>query len=187
MANPGNPLLTASDSVLILVDIQEKFRAAIAGMEDLACRAGILTRAAVRLGIPVLASEQYPQALGPTIPELRRWLPENQAYFPKMRFSSLGCEPLRQALAATGRRQVLLAGIEAHVCVMQSGMELMAEGFRVYVAVDAVSSRKAPDRDAALRRLERHGAELVTSEMAVFEWLRQAGTPEFKELQALIK
>src|SRR5690606_21265185 len=175
-------LLAASDSLLILVDIQEKFRPAITGMEDLVRRAEILTRSAIRLGIPVLVSEQYPKALGPTVPELRRWLPENQVYFPKMCFSSLGCDPLRQALTDAGRRQVVLAGIEAHVCVMQTGLDLIGAGFRVYVAVDAVSSRKAADRESALRRLERRGAALVTTEMAVIEWLGKATTTEFKEI-----
>ncbi len=183
----GSGLLDASDSVLALIDIQEKFRPAIAGIEELIKRTEILARAALRLGVPVLATEQYPKALGPTVAEIKRWLPDSQAYPPKMGFSSLACDPFREALAASGRKQVLLAGIEAHVCVLQTGMGLLASGYSVYVAEDAVSSRKPSDRAAALDRLARHGAERVTTEMAVFEWLRQAGTPEFKELQALIK
>jgi nicotinamidase-related amidase len=169
------------------VDLQEKFRPVIAGMEDVIRRAEALVRGAVRLGIPVLATEQYPKALGPTAPELKQWLPADQEYLPKLCFSSLGCEPLAKALKDCERRQVVMTGIETHVCVMQTGLELLAAGYAVYVVADAVSSRTGQDRDAALRRLERHGAELVTTEMVVFEWLRAAGTPEFKELQALIK
>jgi len=180
-------LLKVSDSVLALIDIQEKFRPVIAGMEDLIHHAQALARAAVRLGVPVLATEQYAKALGPTAAEIRRALPDNQAFPDKMCFSSLGCEPFRVALAASQRKQVVMVGIEAHVCVMQTGLELLAEGYAVYVVADAVSSRKGSDKEAALKRLERHGAELVTTEMVVFEWLRKAGTPEFKELQALIK
>jgi len=180
-------LLRAADSVLAIIDIQEKFRPTIAGIDDLIKRTEILARAATRLGVPVLATEQYPKALGATVPEVRRWLPDSQAYHPKMCFSSLACDPFRAALAAAGRKQVVLAGIETHVCVLQTGMELLAAGYSVYVAEDAVSSRKPADRAAALERLARHGAERITAEMAVFEWLRQAGTPEFKELQALIK
>ncbi len=180
-------LLKAADSVLLLVDIQEKFRPTIAGMEALIDRSEILVRSAMRLGIPVLATEQYPKALGDTVPELRERLPDKQAYFPKLRFSSYGCDALRQSLEASKRKQVLLAGIETHVCVLQTGLEMLAAGFSVYVVSDAVSSRSLADREAALRRLEKHGAELITSEMAVFEWLREAGTPEFKELQSLIK
>jgi nicotinamidase-related amidase len=180
-------LLRAGDSVLALIDIQEKFRPTIAGMEDLIGRTGILARAAVRLGVPILATEQYPKALGATVPELKRWLPDSQAYLPKMCFSSAACAPFREALAAAGRKQVVLAGIETHVCVLQTALELAASGYSVYVAEDAVSSRKPADRMAALERMSRHGVERITTEMAVFEWLREAGTPEFKELQALIK
>jgi nicotinamidase-related amidase len=187
MAQAPDSLLRSEGSVLLIVDIQERFRPSIGGMAGLIGRAQILARAAVRLGIPVLATEQYPKALGPTVPELRQWLPATQEYIPKMCFSSFACEPLRQALAAVGRKQVLLAGIEAHVCVLQTGLELLAAGYQVYVATDAVSSRQAADREAGLQRLERHGAEQVTTEMVIFEWLRTAGTPEFKELQALIK
>ena len=104
-----------------------------------------------------------------------------------MCFSSLGCDPFAQSLAASKRKQVVITGIETHVCVMQTGLELLAAGYGVYVVTDAVSSRKGSDREAGLRRLEKHGAELVTTEMVVFEWLREAGTPEFKDLQALIK
>jgi nicotinamidase-related amidase len=180
-------LLRSSDSVLAIIDVQEKFRPTIAGIDDLIQRTEILARAAVRLGIPVLATEQYPKALGPTVPEIKRWLPGTQAYHPKLCFSSLACDPFREALASSGRKQVVLAGIETHVCVLQTGMELLASGYSLYVAEDAVSSRKASDRAAALERLARHGAERITAEMALFEWLRQAGTPEFKEVQALIK
>ncbi|MDB5106101.1 MAG: isochorismatase protein [Fibrobacteres bacterium] len=187
MAKNGDSLLKASDSVLLLVDIQEKFRPVVPGMEDVIRRAQALVRGAVRLGIPVMATEQYPKALGPTAPELRQWLPESQEYFPKMCFSALGCAPLREGLNAGKRRQVVMTGIETHVCVMQTGLELLAADYSVYVVTDAVSSRKGADRDAGLARLERHGAEMVTTEMVVFEWLRAAGTPEFKELQALIK
>jgi nicotinamidase-related amidase len=182
-----DPLLKSADAVLILIDIQEKFRPSIPGLEALIERTEILVRSAVRLGIPVLATEQYPKALGNTVPELREWLPDNQAYLPKLRFSAYGCEALRQGLEASKRKQVVLAGIETHVCVLQTGLELLASGYSVFVVTDAVSSRSAMDKGAGLRRLEKHGAELITSEMAVFEWLREAGTPEFKELQSLIK
>lgn len=180
-------LLNASDSVLMLVDIQEKFRPVVEGIEDVIRHGQTLVRAAVRLGIPVLASEQYPKALGSTASELRRFLPEDQVYFPKLCFSAAGCEPLLAGLKATGRKQVVMAGVETHVCVLQTGLELMAAGYSVFIVADAVGSRRAPDRELALSRLEKHGAEPVSTEMAVFEWLRVAGTAEFKELHALVK
>jgi nicotinamidase-related amidase len=186
MSDPGS-LLNAADSVLVLIDIQEKFQPTIAGIDEVIKRTVILARAAVRLGVPILATEQYPKALGLTVPEIKRWLPVSQAYLPKMCFSSAACVPFREALAAAGRMQVVLAGIETHICVLQTALELAASGHSVYVVEDAVSSRKLSDRQAALERMSRHGVERVTAEMALFEWLREAGTPEFKEIQALIK
>lgn len=197
-------MLKAEESILLLVDIQERFRPAIAGMDGVIRRSGILVQAARRLGIPVLVSEQYPKALGPTVEELRSLLPDPAAVFPKMCFSAAGCEPLRTRLkeasgAAGGfgfgaagdkappRRQVVLCGVETHVCVLQTALQLQEEGYAVHVVDDAVASRAESDRLAALERMARHGADRVTSEMVVFEWLREAGTPVFKELQALIK
>ncbi len=185
--NDPDPLLRSADSVLAIIDIQEKFRPTIAGIDALIRRTEILARAAIRLGVPVLATEQYPKALGATVPEIKRWLPDSQAYLPKMCFSSAACDPFREGLAATGRKQVVLAGIETHVCVLQTALELAAAGYSVFVVEDAVSSRSTADRQVALERMSRHGVERITTEMAVFEWLRQAGTPDFKELQALIK
>jgi nicotinamidase-related amidase len=187
ISKTGDSLLKATDSALLLVDIQEKFRPVIQGMEELIARAEILVRGAVRLGIPVFATEQYPYALGETVPELKEWLPDNQEYSSKVCFSSFGCESFAKNLVASKRKQVVVVGIETHVCVMQTGLELLAGGYGVYVPTDAVSSRKDADREMGLRRLEKHGAELVTSEMVIFEWLRTAGTPEFKELQTLLK
>jgi nicotinamidase-related amidase len=184
------PLLRKEDSVLLLVDIQERFRPAVPGMDGVIRRSGILASAAARLDIPVLASEQYPKALGPTVAELRSLLPDPARIYPKLCFSAAACEPLAAALTALrllGRRQVVLCGVEAHVCVLQTALELQAAGHAVHVVEDAVASRAAGDRDAALGRMVRHGVDRVTSEMVVFEWLREAGTPLFKELQALIK
>ncbi|MDB6035798.1 MAG: Amidase related to nicotinamidase [Verrucomicrobiales bacterium] len=187
MAKTGDSLLKASDSALLIVDIQEKFRPVVPSIEGVIRNAEILARAAVRLKIPVLASEQYPKGLGATVADLRQWLPADQEYSEKLRFSALGSDSVREGLKTAGRGQVVMTGLETHVCVMQSGLELMAAGYSLYLVTDAVASRKSPDREAALQRLQRHGAELVTTEMVIFEWLRAAGTPEFKELQALVK
>ncbi len=200
-----SPLLRSENSLLLLVDIQERFRASIPGFDGVVRRSAILVKAAARLGVPVLASEQYPKALGSTVEEIRPLLPDPPAVFPKLCFSASGCEPLmsrlkalsspgggfgfgaRHEAPASSRRQVVLCGVEAHVCVLQTALELQAEGFAVHVVDDAVASRADGDRLAALGRMARHGVDRVTSEMVVFEWLREAGTQEFKELQALIK
>ena len=180
-------MLRAADSTLLLVDIQERFRPAISGMGGVIRRSCILVQAAKRLGVPVFATEQYPKALGATVEEIRGLLPDPASVFPKMCFSAAGCEPLFARLKASGRGQVVLCGVEAHVCVLQTALELQVAGYAVHVVDDAVASRAESDREAALHRMVRHGADRVTTEMVVFEWLRQAGTPEFKELRALIK
>jgi nicotinamidase-related amidase len=198
-------LLRAETSVLLLVDIQERFRTSIPALEGVIRRSAILVKAAARLGVPVLASEQYPKALGPTVEEIKSLLPGPAEVFDKLCFSAAGCEPLAarlralssssggfgfgadRASASGGRRQVVLGGVEAHVCVLQTAVELQAEGYAVHVVEDAVASRAEPDRAAALDRMVRHGVDRVTSEMVVFEWLKRAGTPEFKDIQALIK
>lgn len=198
-------LLRADQSVLLLVDIQERFRPTISGMDGVIRRSAILVKAAARLGVPILSSEQYPKALGSTVEEIKSLLPEPAAAFEKLCFSAAGCEPLLARLksfssssggfgfgasrpaSSGGRRQVVVCGVEAHVCVLQTAIELQAEGYAVHVVEDAVASRAESDRVAALERMVRHGVDRVTSEMVVFEWLKAAGTPEFKELQALIK
>ena len=187
MAENRNLLLKASNSVLLLVDIQERFRPVVAEMEEVIRRSAVLLRAALRLEVPVLVSEQYPKALGETVTELRQWMTRSQAHFDKLCFSATDCLPWMDALHSTGRKQALLCGVEAHVCVLQTALHLLSEGYSVFMAVDAVSSRKSLDKGVALRRLEKHGVQMVTTEMAVFEWLRKAGTAEFKELQALVK
>jgi nicotinamidase-related amidase len=187
LSNFAGALLKASDSQLLIVDIQEKFRPVVEGIEGVIVKSQILLRSAQRLQIPVNISEQYPKALGATLPELRQWLPADQVYFSKLCFSAMGCEPLDIAVKSLGRNQVVIAGVETQVCILQTGMELMDKGYAVYVVADAVGSRQNSERDLALNRLEKRGANLVSTEMVVFEWLRLAGTAEFKELQALVK
>jgi nicotinamidase-related amidase len=185
-------LLDADRSILLIIDAQEKFRGAIAEMETLGARIVILAKAAARLGIPVLVTEQYPKALGPTLPEIKASLPAGTPVFEKLTFSA-GDAPgwmdaLQKAMRASKRDQFVLCGVESHVCVLQTALDLIqnVEG-QVYVVEDAVGSRKAADKEAAHRRLEGHAVQWITSEMAFFEWLRKAGTAEFKELQGLIK
>lgn len=180
-------LLKASDSMLVLIDVQEKFRPSISGFEALVERGKILLQAAQRLAVPVLASEQYPKGLGQTIPEFKQSLPADQIYFPKVCFSALGCEPLLAKLKSLGRKQAVVFGVETHVCVLQTSMELLSSGFSVFVVADAVGSRRKEERDLALNRLAQNRAAIVSAEMVVFEWLRLAGTAEFKDLQHLVK
>lgn len=186
MTNPHPSLLPAERTVLLVVDVQERFEAAIPNFSAIVEHSVRLVRAFDALGLPVLVSEQYPKGLGRTVAPLRDVLGATEP-FEKTCFSALGSRALAERMTALRARQVLLAGIEAHVCVSQTAHELLQRGMSVHVAVDAVGSRKDLDRDVALRRLERVGAVLTTAEAAAFELLADATHPEFKAVQALFK
>lgn len=147
---------------------------------------GKLLEAANTREIPALASEQYPKGLGRTVPELAGLVPETHRY-EKMEFSCYANEAIRGALQAVKRPQIVLAGIEAHVCVLQTAVELASAGHAVFVVTDATASRRPESRETAFRRMEAEGVTLVTLEMVMFEWLRSAADPEFRALSKLIR
>lgn len=182
---PRSPhLMDPSDTLLLVIDVQEKLWPHISGRERLFARLDLLLRAAEVLSVPVLATEQYVKGLGSTIAPLLPLLPKRVE---KIAFSA-GFEPaVLSLLDRPGLRKILLVGIETHVCVLQTALDLLANGFQVYVAVDAVGSRSPIDRDVALRRMESAGVRLTTAESAVFEWTRVAGTPNFKRISELVK
>ncbi|HLO77001.1 MAG TPA: hydrolase [Magnetospirillum sp.] len=179
-------LIEAARSVLLLVDVQENLGPVMADPRSVYRNCALLLRAAARLEIPVIASEQYPKGLGPTMGELRELLPDG-AVVEKLHFSCAAEPAIAERLRGLGRSQVVVAGIEAHVCVLQTALGLKASGYDVFVAGDACSSRLAANHQAALARMAANGVDVVTTESAVFEWLHRAGTPEFKDLIALIK
>jgi nicotinamidase-related amidase len=179
-------LIERDRSCLLVVDVQEKLAPAMADPAEVIRNAGILMQAAARLRIPLLVSEQYPQGLGSTVPELRALAPE-PARVAKLSFSCAADPALQQRVRETQRSLIVIAGLEAHVCVLQSALGFRRAGHDVVVVADAISSRAPANREAALQRLRENGVEVATTEMVVFEWLGQAGTPEFKELSRLIK
>lgn len=180
-------LIEREESCLVVVDIQERLLPAVAAPGQVIERAGILIRAAVRLGVPILVSEQYPRGLGPTVEAVKRELPASATILEKLTFSAFADDGFANGLQALKRRQVVLFGLEAHVCVLQTVEQLLAAGSEVFVVADATSSRVPASHEAAMLRLGRSGAVIVTAEMVVFEWLRRSGTPEFKEISALLK
>ncbi len=179
-------LIDRQQSCLLVVDIQARLLPAMAQPQDVVRNAGILLRAARRLDVPMLVSEQYRRGLGTTVPELAAAIPAD-CVIEKQDFSCLGDAVFAERLRALGRTQAIVAGIEAHVCVLQTALDLAGAGFETFVVADATSSRSEHSRTAALERIRAGGIEVVTTEMVVFEWLKRAGTPEFKELSALIK
>ena len=178
------PTLDRGRSVLCLIDLQERLVPALAGGEELLANAGRLLSAAEQLGVPVVTTEQNPKGLGPTVPELGR--PDGtHPVVAKMTFDACRAPGVMDALPAG--HHVVLAGCEAHVCVLQTALGLLDRSRRVFVVADAISSRRPENKEAALRRLERAGAEVVSTEMVVFEWLGSADDPHFKPVIALVK
>ena len=177
-------LMSVGDSGLLVVDAQQRLIPAIANNRRVVRNARRLVDGANLLGVPAIATEQYPQGLGATVDELAPLLGEIP---PKLTFSCLGCPEIFQKLADQGIHKLLVCGIEAHVCVQQTVLDLLAEGWRVYVAADAVGSRHDIDYQTALRRMDSAGATLTTTEAALFEWLQTAESPQFKKVSRLIQ
>jgi isochorismate hydrolase len=174
---------------LLIVDVQEKLLPAVRDSERVAASCLRLVKVAKRLGVPMTVSEQNPKGIGPTVALLINEIGNDVPVFSKLHFSCFRNEALRariQALRTKGRNQIVLAGIEAHVCVTQTALDLSATGLQVFVVADAVSSRSKRACDLALDRLRTTGAVIVESEMVFFEWLNHAGTAEFKDLLPLI-
>lgn len=175
---------------LLLIDMQEKLLPPIAERDVVIERCIRLIKLAKRLHVPITVSEHYPQGLGGTLDAVSRELGNQDIVLDKMSFSCIGDEHLRHRLDAvrdSGRGQVIVAGIETHVCVAQTAMDLIVEGYEPFIVADATSSREIASRDLGFDRLRRAGAIIVNSEMVMFEWLEKAGTPEFKDLHPLIK
>jgi nicotinamidase-related amidase len=179
-------VLEKDQACLVVVDVQERFRTVQRNFAEMLGGVVRLVRTFRILSLPVLVTEQYPQGLGRTAPELLEALGAEDV-FTKTCFSSCGSEEFSSRLESLARRQVLVCGIETHVCVSQTVHDLLQRGFFVQVAVDAVESRKALDRELALGKMERSGAILTTTESAAFELLEDARNPKFREVQALFK
>jgi nicotinamidase-related amidase len=176
--------LSATDSALLVIDVQDKLLAAMPAAAALVRNVAFLIDGAKLLEVPVSATEQYPKGLGPTTPELAKRLPQREG---KVVFSSCAVPNILEGLRQAARPKVVLAGMESHVCVLQTALDLLERNFRVYIPADAVASRYAIDHEHALQRLDRAGAIITTSETTIFEWLGGADHPRFKQVSALIQ
>ncbi|MBW7835829.1 MAG: hydrolase [Sphingomonadales bacterium] len=183
-------LLERHRSQLLVVDIQDRLLPHIANKAEVVANTEVLLTAARRLDIPVTVSEQYPKGLGPTAARLSPFL-EGTKIFEKMHFSCAADAEIRRHIRhldqASGRDQIVICGIESHVCVLQTALGLAQAGHYVAVVVDAVGSRRRESWDAAIDRLLKNEIEMVTTEMTLFEWLGVSGTEEFRDLSRLIK
>jgi len=178
--------MKAAIAALIVVDVQERLLPAIDEGGRIVANGRILMQAAKRLSVPTLVSEQYRKGLGGSVADIADMAsPENT--MEKLHFSCLSDPEIEKRFREVGRKQIVVCGVESHVCVLQTVLELCELGYDVFVVEDAVSSRAASSKQVAMKRMQAAGAHTVTTEMVVFEWLEKAGTPEFKELSALIK
>jgi nicotinamidase-related amidase len=173
-------------TALVVIDVQEAFRPVVLEFEEVAGNVAVLVQGAKALGVPVIVTEQYPKGLGSTVPEVAAHL-DGVTPIEKVCFSAAASDEFNTALAGSGRDQVLLCGIESHVCVNQTADDLLGRGREVHVAQDAVSSRHKGNRKLGLHKMEGAGAVITSVETALFELLGAAGTPEFKEIQRLVK
>src|SRR5262245_23689185 len=181
---PHPTQMSCTDTALLVIDVQEKLMVRIPDADALVRNLAFLIDALRLLRMPVLATEQYPKGLGPTVAPLRERLPERPD---KVAFSCAAIPQVVETLHREARPKVVLAGIETHVCIAQTALDLLALGFRVYLPVDAVGARYRIDHDVALRRLENAGAVLTTSEGVVFESLGSAAHPAFKQVSTLVQ
>jgi nicotinamidase-related amidase len=176
------PTIDPKRSLLLFIDLRARLVPAMEAGASVTTHAGRLLRAARLLGVPRLFTEQYPKGLGPTVGDLPV---EGDTVVAKMAFSACGEPGFLERIPPDA--QVIVTGCETHVCVLQTVLDLRAAAREVFVVRDAVGSRRAEDKEAGLRRMKRHGAEIVTTEMVVFEWLGSAEHPHFREVVALIK
>lgn len=176
--------LTAADSVIVVIDVQDKLLNAIPTGPALVREVAFLLDVATQVGVPAIATEQYPKGLGPTTAVLASRLPTDRPE--KTAFSCCGAAGFLADLRTCGRKSIVLVGMEAHVCVLHTALDLLDAGFRVFLPADAVASRSARDAEVALRRLEQAGAVITTTETTAFEWVGDAAHPQFKAVSRLV-
>lgn len=179
-------LLQADQSCLLVVDIQERLAPAIIGQETLIARVATLIKGAQALSVPMLVSEQYPKGLGHTVEPLAPLL-QGQPVIEKTHFSCLREPGFADHVRRLHRSHVVVVGMEAHVCVLQTVVDLLREPYDVFVVADGIGSRVEESRRFAIERMQRAGATIVTVEMVLFEWLERADRPEFRPVTNLIR
>ncbi len=181
--------LSRDRCVLVLVDVQERLASAMPAeaMQAVERACCALVSGAKHLGVPVLWTEQYPKGLGPTVSSIKATLADDVSPIEKISFSCAQAPAFRKQLDELHRKQIIVCGMETHVCVYQTVRDLLGDGYRVFVASDAVVSRTEQNRQIGLSLMERAGAVLTSTEAVLFDLLGVAGTPEFRYISALVK
>lgn len=179
-------MFTAENSAVVIIDIQEKLFRVMYEKEALSSNIQKLIKGIQIMDIPIIVTEQNPDGLGLTIPEISNILPGLQP-IPKFSFSCCGEESFQRKLEEVHRKQVLITGIETHICVYQTAIDLLSSGYEVQIVADCVSSRTQENRDLALNRMNMEGALLTSTEMVLFELLKTAKEERFKAISAIVK
>ena len=179
-------MLAADNSVLLVIDVQEKLFRAMNQKEQLSDNLQRLIKGIQVLEIPILVTEQYPEGLGSTIPEIAQLLPDIRP-IPKVSFSCCGDDTFLQAFKKLSRKQVLIAGIESHICVYQTAADLLTAGYEVHAVSDGISSRTEQNRDIGLKMMTQHGAKVTSTEAVLFELLKIAKGDKFKAISKIMR
>ncbi len=172
------------DTLFVMIDIQDKFEAVINDIDEVIKNADILNKASSYLNIPLIITEQYPKGLGTTIQKIS--IPEHAMKFEKMSFSIFN-KDISDYIENQKKKTLVFYGIEAHICLYQSTIDALEKGYKVYFVSDAVSSRKLSNKKTAISRLLSKGAQIVSTEMLLFELMENSTHPEFKQISALVK
>ena len=180
-------VLTADNAIVVVVDLQDGFRAPIFEFDKIVARTSIVVQAAKLLNLPVLVTEQYPQKLGSTVSEIKSVLPDGVAIVDKTAFSCCGASVFSEQLERRRRKQVILCGIETHVCMSQTAHDLLARGYQVHVLEDCASSRTPQNREIGLAKMRRSGALPSSSEMALFELMADSKHEHFRAISKMVK
>jgi nicotinamidase-related amidase len=179
-------MLATENTVLLVIDVQEKLYRAVYQKEQLLDNLQRLIKGIKVLEIPIVVTEQYPQGLGTTIPEIALLLPDVRR-LPKVNFSCCGDEAILREIKKLNRKQVLIAGIESHICVYQTAADLIAAGYEVHVVNDAISARTERNRDTGIKMMMQQGAKLTSAEAALFELLKIAKGDKFKAISQIVR
>ena len=180
-------ILNENDSLVLIIDIQEKLLRAAYNSEQIEKKACVIAKSAKILNIPVIITEQYPKGLGKTVESIKNVLNNYGSTFEKTSFSAIDNPEILDAIIKTNKKQIIVLGIETHICVSQTVNSLIQKGFEVSVLSDASGSRFDSEHIRGLERIKNNGGSIITTEIAIFEWLKSSKHPKFKEVQALIK
>lgn len=179
-------VLDIENSLLLIIDVQERL-IAVLDKDVVVKRTAILTQAAKILEIPTIVTEQYPKGLGATVEQVKQNLAQDAVIFEKTAFSVLREEGFLDKLKSFNKKQIVVCGIETHVCVHQTVADLLSEGYEVYIVKDACASRNKYEFKQGIERMQENGAKITCLEIILFEWLKDAKHPKFKEIQTLVK